>query len=52
MGKTTLTAKEQRKKKEQNTKIAFVLILLFIIAGFAIWWVLAGDSNLVKNGIF
>ena len=51
MGKTTLTAKEQRKKKEQTIKIVAVLISLVIIAMVAIWFVLYGDSNNEKNGI-
>ena len=50
MSKATLTAKEKRRKKQQNLKIALTLILLFVIASVAIWWVLARDGNETKNG--
>lgn len=51
MSKLTLTAKEQRKKKEQNTKIAITIVVLCVIAALAIWYVFAKDANNQKNGI-
>lgn len=51
MGKLTLTAKEQRKKREQNTKIAITIFVLVVIAILAIWYVLAKDAMKQKEGI-
>lgn len=52
MGKATLTAKELRKKKEQTIKIIVTLVILAIITVGLIWFVLTGNSNNEKNGIF
>lgn len=49
MGKTTLTAKEMRKKKEKTIKIIVTLVVLALITFIAIWFVLNrndGGSNL------
>jgi len=51
MSKLTLTAKEQRKKKEQNTKIIATVVVLFIIASLSIWYIYAKDANNQKNGV-
>ena len=51
MGKLTLTAKEQRKKKEQNTRIVITLFVLIAIASLSIWYILANDSMKQKEGI-
>lgn len=51
MSRLTLTAKEQRKRKEQNTKIAITIFILLVIAVVAIWYILAEDAMKQKEGI-
>lgn len=52
MGKATLTAKEQKKKKEQTIKIVVTLVILTLITVGLIYWVLNDNSsNNEKNGI-
>ena len=45
MGKTTLTAKEMRKKKEKIIKIIVTLVILSLITCIAIWFVLNRNDN-------
>ncbi len=45
MSKSTLTAKEARKKKENTIKIAVAIIVIILIAGIAIWAVLRNNGN-------
>lgn len=52
MGKLTLTAKEQKKRKEKITKIIITIAVLGIIAALAIWFIIASNANNQKNGIF
>ena len=52
MGRLTLTAKEQRKKRDQIIKIITTMLVLSIITIISIWWVLNKDSNSQKNGVF
>lgn len=51
MSRLTLTAKEQRRKKEQNTKIAITIFVLVTIAALSIWYILATDAMKQKEGI-
>lgn len=51
MSRLTLTAKEQRKRKEQNTKIAITIFILLVIAVVAIWYILVEDAMKQKEGI-
>lgn len=50
MSKLTLTAKEQRKKRDQMTKIVITVVILVLVSALIIYWVLMGDNNKEKNG--
>lgn len=52
MGKTTLTAKEMRKKKENTIKIIVTLIILLIVTILSIWFVLDKDNGEDSNNNF
>ena len=52
MGKTTLTAKEMRKKKENTIKIIVTLVVLLVITVLAIWFVLNRDAKGNNNTNF